>query len=99
MPIIIINFKTYSEATGKKAVDLSKIAEKVSTETGVNIGLAPQFVDISSIAKTVSNPVFAQHIDPITPGSSTGHILLEAVKEAGAVGSLINHSERRLKLF
>jgi triosephosphate isomerase len=98
VPIIIVNYKTYSEATGKKAVKLSKIAEKVSVESGVNVGVAPQFADIASIADTVSIPVFAQHIDPITPGSFTGHILLESVKEAGAVGTLINHSERRLKL-
>ena len=99
VPIIIVNYKTYSEATGEKAVKLSKIAEKVSIESGVNIGVAPQFTDIASIANTVSIPVFAQHIDPIAPGSFTGHILLESVKEAGAMGTLINHSERRLKLF
>ena len=99
VPIIIVNYKTYSEATGEKAVKLSKIAEEVSLESGVNVGVAPQFADIASIADAVSIPVFAQHIDPITPGSFTGHILLESVKEAGAVGTLINHSERRLKLF
>jgi triosephosphate isomerase len=99
VPIIIINYKTYSEVTGKKAVKLSKIAEKVSMESGVNIGVAPQLADIASIASTVSIPVFSQHIDSITPGSHTGHILLESVKEVGAVGTLINHSERRLKLF
>jgi triosephosphate isomerase len=99
LPIIIVNYKTYSEATGKRAVKLSIIAEDASIESGVNIGVAPQFTDIKSIADSVSIPVFAQHIDPITPGSHTGHILLESVKEAGAVGTLINHSERRLKLF
>jgi len=99
VPIIIVNYKTYSEATGKKAVKLSKIAEEVSMESGVNVGVAPQFADIASIADAVSIPVFSQHIDPITPGSFTGHILLESVKEAGAVGTLINHSERRLKMF
>jgi triosephosphate isomerase len=99
LPIIIVNYKTYAEATGKKALKLSKIAEKVSVETGVNIGVSPQFTDIAPITNIVSIPVFAQHIDPITPGSHTGHILLESVKEAGAVGTLINHSERRLKLF
>jgi triosephosphate isomerase len=99
VPIIIVNYKTYSEATGKKAVNLSKIAEEVSWESGVNVGVAPQFIDIASIVDTVSIPVFAQHIDPITPGSFTGHILLESVKEAGVVGTLINHSERHLKLF
>jgi triosephosphate isomerase len=98
VPIIIVNYKTYAESTGRKAVKLSKTAEEVSMESGVNIGVAPQFADIASIAETVSIPVFAQHIDPIALGSFTGHILLESVKEAGAVGTLINHSERRLKL-
>jgi triosephosphate isomerase len=97
-PLILVNFKTYSEATGRKAVKLAKIAEKISLETEVCIGLAPQFVDITSIASTVSIPVFAQHIDPIVPGSFTGHILPESVRKTGAVGTLINHSERRLKL-
>jgi len=55
-------------------------------------------VDISRIANEVNIPVFAQHIDPITSGSHTGHILPQAIKEAGAIGTIINHSERRLKL-
>lgn len=98
IPLILVNFKTYSAATGRKALELAKIAEKVSLETEVCIGLAPQFVDIKSIASAVSLPVFAQHIDTIKPGSFTGHVLAESVKEAGAVGTLINHSEMRLKL-
>jgi len=98
LPIIIVNYKTYSEATGKKAVELSKIAEQVSMETGVNVAVSPQLADLASVCNAVSIPVFAQHIDPIIPGSSTGHVLLESVKEAGAIGTLINHSERRLKL-
>jgi triosephosphate isomerase len=97
-PIIIVNFKTYAEATGKKAIELAKQAEKVSYETNAHIVVAPQFVDIAAVAEAVDIPVFAQHIDPIKPGSSTGHVLPESVKEAGAVGTLINHSERQLKL-
>lgn len=91
-----MNFKTYSEATGKKALNLAKIAERVYLETNVRIGLAPQFTDISLIAQSTSLLVFAQHIDYITPGSFTGHILPESIKEAGAVGTLINHSEKKL---
>jgi triosephosphate isomerase len=97
-PIIIVNFKTYSEATGKKAVKLAKKAEKASKETGVNIVVAPQFADIARVAEAVEIPVFAQHIDAVCPGAFTGHVLAESVKEAGAVGTLINHSERQLKL-
>lgn len=96
-PIVLVNFKTYLEGTGENAVKLAKDAEKVSSETGVCFGVAPQFVDIPIVRK-VGVPVFAQHIDPMKPGSYTGHVLPEAVKEAGAVGTLINHSERRLKL-
>lgn len=97
-PVIIVNFKTYLESTGKRAVELAKKAEKVYRETSIYVGVAPQLADLSAVAQAVEIPVFAQHIDPIKPGGYTGHVLAEAVKEAGAIGTLINHSERRLKL-
>jgi len=97
-PIIIVNFKTYLEATGRKAIELAKQAEKVSKETGAYIVVAPQFADIAPVADAVEIPVLAQHIDPIKPGSHTGHVLADSIKEAGAVGTLVNHSERQLKL-
>jgi triosephosphate isomerase len=98
-PIILVNFKTYLEATDRKAVELAKQAEKVSKETGTSIAVAPQFADIARVAEAVEIPVFAQHIDPIKPGSCTGHVLADSIKEAGAVGTLINHSEKQLKLI
>jgi triosephosphate isomerase len=98
VPMIIVNFKTYIESTGKRAAELAKKAEKVNEETGVSVGVAPQFADIRNIANMVKIPVFAQHVDPIKPGGYTGHVLVESIKEAGAIGTLINHSERRLKL-
>ncbi len=97
-PMIIVNFKTYLESTGKRALELAKQAEKASKETGTCIVVAPQFADIAKVAESVEIPVFAQHIDPIKPGNCTGHILAESVIEAGAVGTLINHSEMQLKL-
>jgi triosephosphate isomerase len=97
-PVIIVNFKTYLESTGKRAVELAKQAERASKETGANIIVVPQFADLVKVAEAVEIPVFAQHIDPIKPGNSTGHILAESIMEAGAVGTLINHSEMQLKL-
>jgi triosephosphate isomerase len=97
-PLVLINFKTYLEATGEKAVELARLVEKASLETDVCMGLAPQHTDIFRVAEAVSVPVFAQHIDPVEAGSHTGHVLAEAVKEAGAIGTLINHSERQLRL-
>ena len=95
-PIVIVNLKTYLEGTGKNALTLAQIAKDVTERTGVNIVLAPQFTDLTLLARDTAVPLYAQHIDPITPGSHTGHILPEAVRDAGAVGTLINHSERRL---
>lgn len=98
VPIVIVNFKAYAEATGKRAVELAQKAERVNHETGVSVGVAPQVADLAAVAEAVEIPVFAQHIDPIRPGGYTGHVLAESVKEAGAKGTLINHSERQLKL-
>jgi triosephosphate isomerase len=97
--MIIVNFKTYLESTGQNALKLAKQAEKAAKETGAQIVVAPQACDLQKIAEAVEIPVFAQHVDPIKPGSSTGHVLAEAVKEAGVVGTLINHSELQLRLI
>ncbi|MEM1665743.1 MAG: triose-phosphate isomerase [Nitrososphaerota archaeon] len=97
-PIIVINFKTYLESLGDRGMRIAKDAESVSNETGVCICVAPQFTDIKSIANAVSIPVFAQHVDPYPPGSYTGSISVEAIKDAGAIGSILNHSEKKLQL-
>jgi triosephosphate isomerase len=97
-PLILINFKTYIEGTGERAVALAKYAEEVSEEYGVTIAVAPQFADLFRVSQEVSIPVFAQHIDAVEPGSHTGSILPESIKESGAIGTLVNHSERRLTI-
>jgi triosephosphate isomerase len=97
-PMIVLNVKTYTEATGVNALVLARLMEKISKETGVSMIIAVQASDITLCAREVSIPVYAQHIDPIKPGSNTGWTLPETVKTAGAVGTLINHSEHRLIL-
>jgi triosephosphate isomerase len=97
-PFILVNLKTYKESLGPKSVALATIAMEVSQETGVCIAVAPQTIDIPSVIAAVDIPVFAQHIDPVGYGRYTGHVLPEAVAEAGCTGTLINHSERRLSL-
>lgn len=97
-PLLLVNFKTYIEVTGKKSIDLAKIAEQVAREKGVNIAVAPQFSDLKPVSEAVDIPIFSQHIDPIRPGAYTGHVLADAVRSAGADGTLVNHSERRIKI-
>lgn len=93
-----MNYKTYIETTGKAGLRLAEAAKAVSDETGASIAVAPQCVDLKTIVERVGLPVFAQHVDPVDAGAFTGHITADAVKTAGASGTLINHSERRLKL-
>jgi len=95
-PLIVVNFKTYTE--GLNAVKMAKYCEEVSIDSGVNIIAVPQIPDLYRVAGSVKIPVFSQHIDGAGAGSFTGHITAECVKSAGAVGTLINHSERRLLL-
>jgi len=97
-PVIVLNVKTYGQAIGKDVIQIAKIMEEVGKETDVSMAIAVQATDIYRVKNEVSIPVWAEHIDPITPGSHTGWMLPEAVKEAGAVGTLINHSEHRLTL-
>lgn len=97
-PLILINFKTYSEATGKKALSLAKICDEVAKDAGVEIAVAPQLADLQKIAESVSISVLAQHVDNIDPGSHTGFVLIKSIRDVGAAGSLINHSEHRVRL-
>ncbi len=96
--IMIINFKNYLEASGVGAVKLAKVAEKVAKELDVKIVAAPTIPDLSSVARSVSIPVFSQHVDLAKPGSTTGSIVPEIVKACGGIGTLLNHSEKRMPI-
>ncbi|MBC7126743.1 MAG: triose-phosphate isomerase [Candidatus Methanosuratincola petrocarbonis] len=97
-PLILVNFKTYKESLGQKGLELARAAERVSEETGVCIAVAPQTPDLYMITKSVGIPVFSQHADPEEPGAHTGSVTPESLKEAGVSGSILNHSERRLRM-
>jgi len=97
-PLIVLNFKTYAESMGEKAVLMAKYCEEVSLGSGVEIIACPQTPDIFRVAGAVKIPVFAQHIDSAGAGGYTGHITADCIRSSGANGTLINHSERRILL-
>ncbi|MFA6520952.1 MAG: triose-phosphate isomerase [Candidatus Gracilibacteria bacterium] len=97
-PIVITNFKTFESSTGVQALALAKIHEEVAIKEGVNFAVCPQVVDIWMIASQINIPVFSHHFDAVTHGQFTGHIIPEALKAAGADGSLLNHAERKISL-
>ena len=97
-PFILVNLKTFKEGMGNRAHMIANAAQLVAHESGVTIGIAPSYIDLHPLCHHFAIPVYAQHVDGYEPGAHTGHITADALRMAGAAGSLINHSERRLSL-
>lgn len=97
-PVIAVNFKTYQEAVGPRAVALAKACEAIAEETGFSIVVAPPMPDLAAVVSSVSIPVYSQHADDVRPGGTTGHVTPENVSASGAAGTLLNHSERRITI-
>jgi triosephosphate isomerase (TIM) len=93
--MIVVNFKTYKEATGLKAVKLARLIRQIMDETKVRIVAVPQLADLRACVEEGAE-CWVQHVDPVQQGKTTGWITVEDVEEAGAHGTLLNHSEHKL---
>jgi len=97
-PIILINYKAYEDSYGEKGIDISKKIEKVSKEYNVPIIISVPATMIYRLSQVVDLPIFAQHVDSVKHGAHTGSILPEMIKDSNAKGSLLNHSEKKIRL-
>ncbi len=95
---LLINLKTYRAGTGSNAEKIARQADEIASETTHEVVIAPQNTDIPRLNNLESIQIYAQHIDPVKYGSNTGSELAETICEAGADGTLLNHSEKRMKL-
>lgn len=84
---------------GDEALDLAIKADALCRKFDVDIIFTAQYTDISRIAHATTHlKVFAQHMDANPVGRGVGAVLPEALKQAGAVGVLLNHAEKPLSL-
>jgi triosephosphate isomerase (TIM) len=84
---------------GNDALQLALHADKLCDQFGVDIIFTAQYTDIYRVARETTHlKVFAQHMDANSIGRGVGAVLPEALKEAGAVGVLLNHAEKSLSL-
>jgi len=90
---VLVNLKAYD----CDPVQIATAAADVADDSGVRVGVAPQAAAIDAVADT-GVETWAQHVSPVEHGSHTGTIHADAAAAAGAEGTLLNHSERRLKL-
>lgn len=95
LPRLVVNCKTYPEATGRRAVALARAAGRIERTTGVPVAVAVQAVDIANCVAAGAR-VYAQHFDRVVTAQSTGATRWESLVAAGVEGTLLNHSERRL---
>jgi len=96
LPKIILNFKAYEQNVGKNAVE---VAKKIDALGDDRIALAVQAADIAPVSNVVQHvSVYAQHIDAADFGKFTGQVHARSVKEAGASGTLLNHSEIQISM-
>jgi triosephosphate isomerase len=96
LPAIVLNFKAYAESLGANGARLARICDDVATQRNAAIIFAPQAVDLAAASATRRAVAFAQHCDANAQGAFTGSITPEAIKGAGAKGTFLNHSEKKL---
>ena len=84
---------------GERMLRLAKAVDEIAAEYDLDVIITPQYADIRMIAENTSHiHVYAQHMDYLRPGRGLGSVLPESIKEAGAVGVMLNHAEKKLTL-
>lgn len=100
-PLIVVNFKAYEEGLGSEGLELVRLLSQyeniIMSLPAPMISIAAGY-DIKDNACTRVAEIFSQHVDPVEGGAHTGSVTADEIKQAGATGSLINHSERRIPI-
>jgi triosephosphate isomerase len=101
---IFINYKLYPRGSGIRAVELTKkIAAVAADFPNVQVAVAPPILDIREVATAVDVAVWAQHCDPVDSvgedSRGTGFVAPAGLKEDGAQGVFLNHSEHPFRSF
>jgi len=97
--MIFVNYKTFEESSGPKALLLTKILEEAAHESQVKIVPVVQIIDAESVISGTTLEVWIQHVDPISYGAHTGWILPEEAVRIGVSGVFLNHSEHKFDNF
>ena len=92
---IIVNFKAYSESTGKNAEKLLKDFSSLKKSDNYDLICSLNPLDLYMKERFQEIGIFSQHVDQFPPGAHTGKLPMELLKEKGIEGSLLNHSEYR----
>lgn len=96
-PFLIVNPKAY--LWGRDVLRLAALADELAAGFSIDAIFTAQHVDLRAVAESTTHLlVTAQHVDAIVPGRGMGHILPEALVDAGARAVVLNHAEHPLSL-
>jgi len=95
--MILVNFKLYKETFGDGALKLAEICKKVGEKTGVKIIPLVSALDAVRIKEKLGIEVYLQAMDEFVDGAKTGFISPFQAESLKIDGSLLNHSEHRIK--
>jgi triosephosphate isomerase (TIM) len=91
---LIVNFKNYAEILGEGSIRLALAVKKVADSVEIEAIVSPPTPMLALVAKS-GVQVYSQTVGSKTGNMTTGEILPEAVKSAGASGTILNHSESK----
>jgi len=82
---------------GDEVLELALAADEVSEKYDVDVLFTTPYADIRMVSEKTENiHVFAPHMDCDPIGLGLANVLPESMKAAGAVGVMLNHTERPL---
>lgn len=96
-PLIVGNWKMNTTRSDAHAL-AAACAELAASHRAVEVGIAPPAIWLEAlVASHTASPlrVFGQNVGEVEAGARTGEIAAPMLREAGASGTLLGHSERR----
>ena len=97
VPFLVVNPKSY--LYGEAALALARAADAAAKKTEIRIYFTCPFSDIRYIhAHIDAIIVTAQAMESLRPGRGMGHLLPEALHEAGARATFLNHAENPMTM-
>lgn len=94
-PFFVVNPKAY--LYGGQALALAREADRLAETYDLDVFFTGQLVDLPALKRETKHLIItAQHMDGLRPGAGMGHVLPEALAEAGVQAVFLNHAEHAM---
>lgn len=85
---------------GQELIDFALIVDEIAEKYNIPLIFAPPLLQLKEVASITKHlQIYAPHVDSIGVGRHLAATLAEAVIDAKAVGTLLNHAEKPLDAY